>query len=910
MMTEIFEDYAALQRGSEPDVAVPRVLYRDFVALEKRAIASAEARGFWSKLIENANLQPLPRWPKSQCAGGHEQMRGPEIVIDPDILSRLIALARTAGVPLKTVLLAAHLRVSALLQAQSDVTTGLLWHGRPEVVDGEKMLGLFLNTLPIRVRIENGSWLDLVKQTFAAEQQIVPHRNYPLAEIHKLNGGRPLFEAAFDFVHFHVYNRLAEHAGLDFREGHYFEANNLTAFTTFMLDAASTRLELHIDYDPNALCRRQIEELSAYYVNTLRAMAAYPTWRQDVFSPLSAEEKDRLLAQWNATEEPYPREARLHELFEARVLEAPDDVAVAFEDTTLTYGELDARANALAERLRQFQVGPNVLVGIYLERSPEMMVGLLGILKAGGAYVPLDPAFPKDRLAFMLEDAKVRVLLTERKWAATLPTTDAPILCLDGPDEAPSAEDASPVEAPAGRSTDLAYVIYTSGSTGKPKGVQVIHQAVVNLLVSAGKTIQWTPSDNLLAVTTLSFDIAALELFLPLISGGRLTLASREDASDGTRLAALIRSSEATVMQATPATWRLLIESGWNGGENLRILCGGEALSRELADELLARAREVWNFYGPTETTIWSTAWKVTPGESILIGRPLANTRLYILDPNLQPVPVGAAGELHIGGDGLARGYLRRPELDAAKFITLRIGIQPDARVYKTGDLARFLPDGRVECLGRNDQQVKIRGFRVELGEIETVLRQHPGIADAYVTARADGSGENRLAAYLVTKNGPLGVAELRDFVRSKLPHYMVPAHFVTLAEFPRTPNGKMDARRLPPPESNAEKSTEHVAPRDETEQTLAAIWCEVLEVKQVGINDDFFELGGDSLSATRAFARINKRFGSDLTLRTIFDRPTITALAISVRESRGRAAARPEIKPRQSRRIKLPQGV
>ncbi|HEY3913106.1 MAG TPA: amino acid adenylation domain-containing protein, partial [Verrucomicrobiae bacterium] len=900
VLTEIFQDYAALQSGKSQQIPTPRAAYREFISLEQKAIATENTRRYWTELLADATLQPLPRWPRSLCAGGHEQKRGPEIVLDRKIVEKLENLGRLAGVPLKSVLLAAHQRVMSLLYGQTDVTSGLLCNGRPEEVDGEKIIGLFLNTLPFRTQLTGGTWLDLVKQTFSAEQKMSAHRRFPLSEIHKLNGARAVFEAAFDFVHFHVYNNLQGSEGLDLREGHYFEANDLTSFTTFMLDAAGTRLELHIDYDPNVICRQQIEEMSAYYTNTLRAMALDPNSRYEEFSPLGEVETERILVIWNRMTEDYPRNQCIHELFEARAKETPSAAALVAGDQKWSYAELNDRADRVARRLNALGAGPDSLVAICMDRSAEMLAGLLGILKAGAAYVPMDPSYPKERLDFMLEDSNAGVILTQQKLAGTFTKTDARMLCID------AMEDAKVVSrngAPAPQ--DLAYVIYTSGSTGKPKGVAVTHQAVVNLLVSAGKTIGFTAEDNLLGVTTLSFDIAGLELFLPLISGAKLTLASQETASDGAQLARLITSSNATVMQATPATWRLLIESSWKGKKDLRILCGGEALSRSLADELLPRAAALYNFYGPTETTIWSTAWKVTPGEAISIGRPLANTQVYILDSRLAPVPVGSVGELHIGGDGLACGYLGRPELTAGKFIPNPFRKDPKARLYKTGDWARFLPDGRVECLGRIDQQVKIRGFRIELGEIESVLRQHPGIANAIVTARESESSGKRLVGYLISRNGPPSVLELRDFVQSKLPAYMVPGQFVILPEFPLTPNGKIDVRRLPAPEETAAKASSYVAPRDEHEKALAEIWQGVLSVKQIGINDDVFALGADSLSATRAFARINRKFGIELPLRAVFEHRTIAALANLARGAKPGTTRRPDITQRRSRVVK-----
>lgn len=924
LMTEIFEDYAALMTDTGKTISPPKISYREFVALEKATVASPESRKFWSEKIQDASVQLLPRWPKELCAGGHEQVRGPEIPFDPEILDGLKRLAQTAGVPLKTVLLAAHQRVMSFLYGQTDVMSGLVCNGRPEEIDGEKLIGLFLNTLPVRQQLNGGTWIDLVKQTFAAEQEIIPHRRFPLAEIQKMNGGQPLFEAAFDFVHFHVYKNLQGYEGMGFMEGHYFEANNLTLLTTFMLDVTSTQLQMHFDYDPNLLCREQIETMCGHYANTLRAMAAEPNKRYDIFSPLSQNEKNRILIEWNATEKNYPRDKRIHELFEAQVEKNPDATAVVFENEKLTYRELNFMAEKIAEDLRQLEIAPETLVGIFVDRSIEMVAGLLGILKAGGAYVPLDPAYPRERLAQMISDAQMPVIVTQKKLASELPSTSAKILTLDearlrypqpataeeigrekekrGKGEVanmptlpfsfspfplfsgalPLGEDDTALQSPA----NLAYVIYTSGSTGKPKGVQISHRAVVNLLTSIAETTGFNANDNLLAVTTFSFDIAALEIFTPLITGATLTIASRETAADGLRLSALVDSSNATVMQATPATWRLLIEAGWNGNQNLKIFCGGEALTRCLADELLKRSTEVWNLYGPTETTIWSAAWKVVPEKPISIGRPLANTQLYILNKNLQPVPVGVAGELHIGGDGLARGYFNRPELTAEKFIPNPFA--PGECIYKTGDLARYLPDGNIECLGRSDHQVKIRGFRIELGDIESALRKMAGIREALVMAREDVPGDKRLVAYLATQNAnALSISDLREFLKTKLPDYMVPSAFVFLEKFPLTPSGKIDRKALPAPEQirpNLEK--EFIAPNTPLEIDIAKIWSDVFHIDRVGRNDNFFELGGHSLIAIQIIARIRKKLGVELALPAIFKAPTVARLAEKVLES------------------------
>ncbi|MBC7945691.1 MAG: amino acid adenylation domain-containing protein, partial [Burkholderiales bacterium] len=477
-------------------------------------------------------------------------------------------------------------------------------------------------------------------------------------------------------------------------------------------------------------------------------------------------ERRRLLVDWNNTAVDYPTTSYLPQLFEAQVKRTPEAIAVEFEDARLTYRELNRRANQLAHHLRSLGVGPEVLVALCVERSPDMVIGLLGIAKAGGAYLPLDPIYPKQRLAFMLDDAQAPVLLTQQALIQNLPEHRAQVVLLDAgehsfdhyPETNPDADIAVGVIAavtasPFPTTDTLAYVIYTSGSTGTPKGVCVSHRALANFLHAMRDRTKLSAQDTLLAVTTLSFDIAAFELFLPLVVGARLVLLSRDAASDGMQLIARLDASGGgiTAMQATPATWRLLIESGWNGSDRLNIFCGGEALSRDLADRLLARCASLTNLYGPTESTVWSAAYRVMPGKgAVPIGRPIANTQFYILDPDLNPVSIGAAGELHIGGAGLARGYFNRAQLTAEKFIDNPFGNDPHARLYKTGDLARYLPDGNIEFLGRIDHQIKIRGFRIELGEIEAVLAEHPAVRECVVVAREEEAGDKRLVAYVV----------------------------------------------------------------------------------------------------------------------------------------------------------------
>jgi amino acid adenylation domain-containing protein len=571
-----------------------------------------------------------------------------------------------------------------------------------------------------------------------------------------------------------------------------------------------------------------------------------------------------------------------HEWFEDQVRATPEATAVVFDEKELTYGQLNRQANQLARRLEKLGVGPDKVVAVCLERSFDLIVCLLATLKSGGAYLPVDPALPRERQALMLDDAQPTVLVTEQLLEAELPPVTAPFFVIDV--ERASLESESGEDVP-GRVTgkNLAYVIYTSGSTGVPKGVEIPHEALVNFLVSMKDRPGLTARDVLVAVTTFSFDIAGLEIFLPLVTGARLVFLSRDDAADGFRVLHHLTANNATVLQATPSTWRMLLDAKWPGNPQLKMLCGGEALPRELANQLLARGGELWNMYGPTETTIWSSAARVTRDDApINIGQPIANTQLYILDPHLQPVPMGVTGELHIGGLGLARGYRNRPELTAERFIPDPFSGGPGARLYKTGDVARLRAKGHIEILGRLDHQVKIRGFRIELGEIEARISEHPRVREVVVAAREDVPGRKQLVAYLVFHAGPPAsplVPDLRGFLEPKLPDYMIPAFFEELAALPRTANGKINRKALPAPKTQAVISNRpYVVPRTPVELKLTQIWGEVLGRDRVGIEDNIFEIGGDSLLIFRIAARANEA-GLPITIRQFFQHRTIAEL-------------------------------
>ena len=603
---------------------------------------------------------------------------------------------------------------------------------------------------------------------------------------------------------------------------------------------------------------------------------------------MTAAERHQILVEWNRTERDYPRDKCVHQLFEEQVERTPDAVAVVFEKDSLTYRELNARANQLAHHLRSLGVGPDVLVGLCVERSLEMMVGLLGILKAGGAYVPLEPGYPKDRLAFMLADANASVILTQGRFRERLPPTPAKVICLDSDWEIIERESQDALEAIV-TAENLAYVIYTSGSTGRPKGAMNIHRGICNRVLWMQEAYPLTETDRVMQKTPFSFDVSVWEFFWPLLAGARLVIAQPDGHRDSQYLIRLIISQQITIMHFVPAMMRHFLQDAEVKACSplRRVFCSGEALTWDLQAAFCDRMPGVTlhNLYGPTEAAVDVTHWTCKPNSGLCvvpIGRPIANTQIYILDEELQPVPVGVAGELHIGGVGVGRGYLNRPELTIEKFIPNPFNGQPGARLYKTGDLARWLPDGDIEYLGRSDHQAKIRGHRIELGEVEAVLSSHPAVASCAVLAQDHGGGDKVLAAFVVGRDqAELSLKSLRQWLGGKLPDYMIPSRFVAVPALPLTPNGKVDRKALEEMDGETVATgTDYVAPRNEQEQELAEIWQAVLRRERVGVQDNFFELGGHSLLAVVICSQIQRRLGREAPLRWVFDHPTIEGIA------------------------------
>ncbi|HEX8276908.1 MAG TPA: amino acid adenylation domain-containing protein [Longimicrobiaceae bacterium] len=936
LLTELLTIYAArLGHDAPAPPPAPRMSFGEYVELERRALASDELRAAWTARVADAPAR-LPRDPQGAAPGGRQL----EVPLAPGLTGALRAAAGRAGVPLKHLLLAVHLRVVAALTGAADAVTGVTTNGRPEDADGERVLGLFLNTLPLRVEMPGGSWADLARAAFRAEEELLPLRRFPLAEVQKLAGGEATFEAAFNYVHFHVWRDLAGIPGVRVLGRRTFEETSLPLVAHFVVETDTDQVRLVLARDGTVLGDARAEEVAGWYARALAAAAGDPDARYDAFSPLSARERKRVLEEWNDTRAPFPSNRCVHELFEAQAARTPLRVAVSSAAGSLTYAELDARANDVAALLRARGVVPDARVGICLPRTPEMVAAVLGVLKAGGAYLPLDPAYPPDRLRYMLEDSGVRVVLAGAATAAKLPAFAGETVALDTPHPpAPSptrgegehdgADDGStvavagcplsPVALHASREPDepcplspenLAYVIYTSGSTGAPKGVMVPHRGVVNYLHWAAEAYGAGEGEGSPVHSSLSFDLTVTSLLAPLVSGGRVVLVP-ESAEVAGLAETLRRADDLTLVKLTPAHLALLGRE--LEGEHVHVrtfVVGGEALPAETVAmwREIAPGAVVVNEYGPTETVVGCSVHVVTARDAeratVPIGAGVANARLYVLDAYGDPAPAGTTGELFVGGAGVTRGYHGRAELTAERFVPDAFGGEPGARLYRTGDRACRRPDGTLEYLGRVDEQVKVRGYRIEPGEIEATLLAHPGVREAAVVAREDEPGARRLVAYVA---GTAGAAELRAFLAGRLPEYMVPAAFVALPSLPLTPNGKTDRRALPAPEGDrSAAAAEFQDARTDTERQLAEIWAGLLKVPAVGVHDNFFELGGDSILGIQVVARA-KRAGIKLSTQHLFKHPTVAGLArVATPVAPAAAKPAPAAKPAQPAAVPL----
>jgi amino acid adenylation domain-containing protein len=889
---EVATLYAAFARGGPSPLPELPIQYPDYAVWQRRWMqgeALQDQLDYWKQkldgLAQGLELptdRPRPAVPAFQGAR-------PSIELPSRLAEGLRTLGRHEGTTLFMTSLAAFQALLHRYTGQRDIAVGSPIAGRTRR-ELHKLIGCFINMIVLRADLSGDpTFRELLRRVREVAVGAYAHQDLPFERlVEELQGARgpgrhPLFQ-----VMFALHKAPTWGPGLPGVEITPLKVDNGTAKYDLTLTMIETEagLTCDLEYDTELFDAATAARMMEHFQLLLEAAVADPDRRLSELPILTEAERHQLLVGWNDTRCDYPTDRSVPDLFREQAARTPDAVAVASKDQALSYAALNARTNRLAHRLRALGVGPESLVGLCVGRSPAMVVGLLGILKAGGAYVPLDPELPKGRLALMLDDAQVGVVVTETALRDALAAVGAPVaeLVLDGEDPgAWSDEDPGVTVAPE----NLAYVIYTSGSTGKPKGVQVTHGALTNFLLSMRARFPMTARDTLLAITTLSFDIAGLEIYLPLIQGARVELAGRDEALDGAWLARRLVESSATFLQATPPTWRLLLEGGWPGTPGLTMLCGGEALPRDLADRLHGRGAALWNLYGPTETTIWSSAARVENGEGpVTIGRPIANTQMYVLDAHLRPVPVGVVGDLFIGGAGLARGYLGRPNLSAEKFIPDPFGGQPGARLYRTGDRARYRADREIEFLGRVDDQVKIRGFRIEPGEIESALRRYPAVSQAAVLVREDPIAGKRLVAFVAPHPGQTPAArDLRNFLRDRLPAYMIPSSFTLLEALPLTFSGKIDRRALPDPRpAPLPTAQETASPHTPIECAISEVFREILGVDPVYLHDSFIDLGGHSLQSVEAITRLEQRIGLRLTPRELLLQ-TLGQLALTCEE-------------------------
>ncbi|HEU4837373.1 MAG TPA: amino acid adenylation domain-containing protein, partial [Pyrinomonadaceae bacterium] len=900
LIREISELYQARVKGKTPVLAELPIQYADYASWQRQHLNEEQLQRQLEYWKEKLAAVPSLNLPSDHPRPAQQTFRGASIDLEFDagLTEALKELSRREQVTLFVILLSAFQVLLARYSNQMDIAIGTPVAGRtrPET---ESLIGVFVNTLVLRAIVEPDLTVrELLTRNRDLTLGAYSHQDIPFEKlVEVLQPERdlsraPLFQAMLMLQN--TPQTKIELEGVTLRE--LDNPTNSTKFDlTLMLAEETDGLRGKLEYNTDLFEPVTIARMAGHFEHVLKAMISVTNVIRDI-EILSASERQQLLTDWNDTRQLKTGPQLLHQLFEEQAVRRPDAVAVVYEDEQLSYRELNRRANQLARRLRALGIGPEICAGVLLERSSELLIALLGILKAGGAYLPLDPSYPASRLQFMLREA--RLLITQKSLRHLAPeetevfSLDLDAVCCESYDELSSEV----------RDDGLAYVLFTSGSTGQPKGVGVTHGAVVNFLNSMSREPGLVEADRLLAVTPLIFDIAGLELFLPLAVGATVVIASLETATDGARLCRELEQKEITAMQGTPATWRLLLAGGWEETTKIRIFCGGEALNTELARELSPRSKEFWNLYGPTETTIWSLIWNVAPdAEQILIGQPIANTDVYVVDEAQRVLPVGVYGELCIGGDGLARGYVNRPELTAERFVPHSYSSVGGARVYRTGDVVRWNAEGQLEFRGRADHQVKVRGFRIELGEIEAALRSCSGVKQAVVLAR-----EQRLVGYVVS-DGAVSSSELRAQLSEKLPQYMVPAVIVELAELPLTANGKLDRKALPEPELSG-REQEFVGPRTPVEELLAGIFAEVLKLERVGRDENFFELGGHSLLATQVVSRVQLAFVIQLPLRTLFEAPTVASLAHRVDDARtaGRRLNVPTLR-RMERRGRLP---
>jgi len=907
LMDELRVLYPALKAGISASLPPLKTSYTDYVQKQAQMLSGERGKQLWNYWQQQlAGELPVlklptdsPRPPIQTYEGASHHFK-----LNQELTGRLKAMAQKDKATLYMMLLAAFQVLLYRYTSQEDILVGSPTFGR-NWSEFSEVVGYFVNPVVLRSQLAgNLTFAEFLSEVRSTVLGAIAHQDYPFGLlVERLQPNRdpshsPLFQVSFAFQKPQRCEEIAKLliGSTDFRvnwgglELESFEIPQQEGQFDLTLEMVELDESLFgvFKYNSDLFDAATIARMQGHFQTLLEAIATNPDRRLGELPLLTPAEKHQLLVEWNNKQTEYQSDRCIHQLFEAQVEKKPDAVALVFENKQLTYRELNCRANQLARYLQKLGVTPETLVGICVERSIEMVVGLLGILKAGGAYVPLDPAYPKQRLGFILEDAEIAMLLTQQSLSQALPKHNAKVVFLDSDGEA-IAQESKDNSRSSVTANNLAYTIYTSGSTGRPKGVAIAHQNAVSVIHWMPAVVTPEEMKGTLASTSICFDLSILELFVPLSYGGTIIL-----IENILQLPSLPPSvaEKITHINAVPSAIAAIVQTNTIPPSAVSITLGGEPLHNSLVQRLYQQShlQRIINIYGPTETTIYSTC-KIIRRDAqgaASIGRPIANTQVYVLDQFLQPVPIGVIGELYIGGAGVTRGYLNRPELTAERFIQNPFSHDPEQRLYKTGDLVRYRFDGNLEYLGRSDYQVKIRGFRIELGEIEALLSQHPTVREAVVTVQADSPTDKRLIAYIVLDRSaprrdtalPCPYQELRQYLKEKLPDYMVPAVFVTLDAMPLTPNGKANRRALPAPDlSNLTPANTFVAPRTATEDVLAKIWAEVLGRKQVGIHDNFFELGGDSILSLQIVSRANQA-GLQLAPKQLFQHQTIAELA------------------------------
>ncbi len=893
ILKEVLEIYRLLSEEQPFSLTKPRP-YSEYIAwLSKQDLSAAQ--NFWREKLQGFTTPTSLRIEQNiNTASQDNQQQEQQIKLPPATTSALQLFAQTHQLTFNTIIQGVLAILLSRYSGEEDIVFGATSAGRPVALTGvESMVGLFINTLPVRVKVPGKaviiSWL---KQLQNQQAEALHYEYTSLLEIQNwsdISPGLPLFRTLLVFENYPIDPTLIQpDANLKIQEVNSIEWTN---FPLTILVGLGSQLTIKVKYSSHQCESTAIHQFLEHFNILLQAILTDSEQYLGELNLLTLSEKQQLFLNWNQTQVDYPQIQCIHELFQEQVEKTPDAIALIFENQYLTYQTLNSKANQLAHYLQQLGIQSESLVGVCLERSPELLIAILAILKAGGAYVPLDPTYPQNRLKFVLQNAQVSTVLVADYLLDKVSNTTAENIIID--QNLFNKISQKPTQNPTPKTTpqNSIYVIYTSGSTGQPKGVVNTHEALYNRLVWMQNTYQINGSDRIFQKTPFSFDVSVWEFFWPLFTGACLVMAKPEGHKDSDYLVQLIIQQQITTLHFVPSMLQVfLAEKNLKQCQSIqRVFCSGEALTLDLQTLFFQQFQaELHNLYGPTEAAIDVTAWTCIRDSNLStvpIGYPIANTQIYVLDSHLQPVPIGVPGELHIGGIGLARGYYNRPELTAEKFIPNPFNTQQKSdRLYKTGDLVRYLPNGNLEYLGRLDHQVKIRGLRIELGEIETLLTQHPEITSCRVITQKNQFNESYIIAYLILKK-PLSKLEkfndnLKNFLAEKLPEYMIPHHFIPLEKFPLTPSGKLDQASLPQLKNIHQKTSVYKAPQNPIEEKIVTIWQEVLKQEKIGIHDNFFELGGHSLLATRVNSRLREAFAIDIPLRTLFEKPTVSSLA------------------------------